>query len=114
VAKIHKKSNPLVLIVRDGWGIGNGFHKDATIPKNTPYTQKLLREYPHCVLEASGESVGLPKGQMGNSEVGHLNIGAGRIVYQDIIRIKKAIDTREIEKNSVFMEALSLAKQRNS
>jgi 2,3-bisphosphoglycerate-independent phosphoglycerate mutase len=114
VAKIYERKKPLVLIIRDGWGIGDGSHKDATIPENTPYTQKLLKEYPHSILEASGEAVGLPKGQMGNSEVGHLNIGAGRIVYQDIIRIQKAIDTGEIEKNETFMEALSYVKKRNT
>ena len=73
-----------LLIILDGWGIGNHTHSDAIYSTPTPYWDYLLKTYPHSQLLAGGESVGLPDGQMGNSEVGHLNIGAGRVVYQDV------------------------------
>jgi 2,3-bisphosphoglycerate-independent phosphoglycerate mutase len=91
-----------MLIIRDGWGINpGGWDKrkengDATRLASTPFHDKLYRDYPRCRLSASGVDVGLPPGQMGNSEVGHLNLGAGRIVYQDLTRINKAIDEGEL------------------
>ena len=75
--------NKLGLIILDGWGIGDGSKNDAISQANTPYIDYLLNKYPNATLYTSGEDVGLPNGQMGNSEVGHLNIGAGRVVYQD-------------------------------
>ena len=72
-----------LLMILDGWGIGNGSKSDVIAQTPTPNWDKLLETYPHSYLLASGEHVGLPDGQMGNSEVGHLNIGAGRVVYQD-------------------------------
>ncbi len=82
-------------MILDGWGIGNHTHSDAIYSTPTPYWDYLVKTYPHSELQASGENVGLPDGQMGNSEVGHLNIGAGRVLYQDLVKINKAIDSRE-------------------
>lgn len=105
---------PIVLIVLDGWGIGNNPNVDATRLANIPFYRSLLQEYPHTALECSGEAVGLPEGQMGNSEVGHLNIGAGRIVYQDYARINKAIKNGEFLKNPVLINAINTATTNNS
>ena len=80
-----------LLVILDGWGIGNRSKSDVIYSTPTPYWDSLLANYPHSELQASGENVGLPDGQMGNSEVGHLNIGAGRVVYQDLVKINKAI-----------------------
>ncbi|MBD5234601.1 MAG: 2,3-bisphosphoglycerate-independent phosphoglycerate mutase [Bacteroidales bacterium] len=88
-----------LLIILDGWGIGKHNHANAIYNTPTPYWDYLLKTYPHSELQASGEFVGLPDGQMGNSEVGHLNIGAGRIVYQDLVKINKAIESGEILNN---------------
>ena len=74
-----------LLMILDGWGIGNHSKSDVIFNTPTPYWDYLLANYPHSQLQASGENVGLPDGQMGNSEVGHLNIGAGRVVYQDLV-----------------------------
>ena len=76
-----------LLIILDGWGIGAHSHANAIYSTPKPYYDHLLATYPHSQLQASGEYVGLPDGQMGNSEVGHLNIGGGRIVYQDLVKI---------------------------
>src|SRR5436190_5830543 len=95
-------AKPIVLIIRDGWGINPGGKKkreengDATLLARTPFHDRLYHEYPGGKLSASGLDVGLPEGQMGNSEVGHLNLGAGRIVYQDLTRINKAIKEGEL------------------
>jgi 2,3-bisphosphoglycerate-independent phosphoglycerate mutase len=106
---------PVVLIIRDGWGWNPGgsataqSDANATLLANTPFHEKLFATYPHCHLRTSGEDVGLPNGQMGNSEVGHLNLGAGRIVYQDLTRIGKAIRDGEIGTNPVLQEAFAKA-----
>ena len=109
-------AGPVMLIIRDGWGInpggwdkrnGNG---DATLLASTPFHDKLYRDYPCSRLSASGVDVGLPEGQMGNSEVGHLNLGAGRIVYQDLTRINKAIEEGELTRNQVLQETLAAAR----
>lgn len=102
------------LIVLDGWGLSENSNGNAIKAANTPNFDKLLKEYPNTVLTASGLSVGLPEGQMGNSEVGHLNIGAGRIVYQDFTRISKAIKNGEFYNKEEFIEAIDLAKKNNS
>ena len=89
--------NPVILIIRDGWGINpDGREKrdengDATLLAQTPFHDRLYHDYPGGRLSASGADVGLPKGQMGNSEVGHLNLGAGRIAYQELTRISRSI-----------------------
>ena len=96
-----------LLIILDGWGIGKHDHANAIYSTPTPYWDYLLKTYPHSELQASGEYVGLPDGQMGNSEVGHLNIGAGRIVYQDLVKINKAIASGEILNNPEIKQAFS-------
>lgn len=106
-------TNKIGLIILDGWGIGNGSKSDAIANANTPFMDSLLKNYPNATLKTSGEDVGLPEGQMGNSEVGHLNIGAGRIVYQELTRINKSIRDGEFQKNDVLIEAFEEAKKRN-
>jgi 2,3-bisphosphoglycerate-independent phosphoglycerate mutase len=107
---------PVMLIIRDGWGINpDGFARreengDATLLARTPFHAHLYRTYPGSKLSASGPDVGLPEGQMGNSEVGHLNLGAGRIVYQDLTRINKAIARGELDRNAVAQEAFAAAR----
>jgi 2,3-bisphosphoglycerate-independent phosphoglycerate mutase len=107
---------PVMLIIRDGWGInphgreGAKADGNATLLAQTPYHDYLYRTYPWSRLSASGMDVGLPEGQMGNSEVGHLNLGAGRIVYQDFTRINKAIRDGELKTNAVIREAFDAAK----
>jgi len=97
---------PLALIIVDGWGLSENEEGNAAKVADTPNLDKLIKEYPHTELDASGEEVGLPEGQMGNSEVGHLNIGAGRIVYQDFTRISKAIKDGDFFKNQELKAAL--------
>ncbi|HBK29451.1 MAG TPA: 2,3-bisphosphoglycerate-independent phosphoglycerate mutase [Parabacteroides sp.] len=100
-----------LLIILDGWGIGDHKKDDAIFNAPTPYWDSLLATYPHSQLQASGENVGLPDGQMGNSEVGHLNIGAGRIVYQDLVKINRACADNSILKNKEIISAFSYAKE---
>lgn len=102
------------LIILDGWGIGNDYEGNAIKRAKTPNFDVLMRKFPNTVLSCSGYDVGLPKGQMGNSEVGHLNIGAGRIVYQDFTRITKAIEDGEIDSNEAINSAFEFVKQNNS
>jgi 2,3-bisphosphoglycerate-independent phosphoglycerate mutase len=109
-------AGPIMLIIRDGWGINpDGREKreensDATLLARTPFHDQLYRDYPGGKLSASGADVGLPDGQMGNSEVGHLNMGAGRIVYQDLTRINKAIADGELTRNRVLQETFASAR----
>lgn len=102
-------TKPTVLIVLDGWGIGADPDLDATKKADIPFYDSLLNAYPNSVLGCSGEDVGLPEGQMGNSEVGHLNLGAGRIVYQDYARINKAIKEGAFMKAPAFQGAVKAA-----
>lgn len=99
----------VALIILDGWGIGDGSKSDAIANSRTPFVDSLYKQYPHSKLRTSGEDVGLPNGQMGNSEVGHLNIGAGRVVYQDLVRISKDVESHTLDKNPVLIEALQYA-----
>ena len=99
-----------LLMILDGWGIGNRTKADVIYCTPTPYWDYLLATYPHSQLQASGENVGLPDGQMGNSEVGHLNIGAGRVLYQDLVKINKSIRDGSILKNKEIVSAFSYAK----
>lgn len=98
------------LIILDGWGIGDQSESDAIFNARTPFMDHLLTKYPSAQLLTSGEDVGLPNGQMGNSEVGHLNIGAGRIVYQELTRINKSIREGDFFENPVLKEAFEQAK----
>ena len=102
--------NKALLMILDGWGIGNGTKSDVIAQMPTPYWDSLLAKYPHSQLQASGEYVGLPDGQMGNSEVGHLNIGAGRIVYQDLVKINRACADNSILENPAIKKAFEFAK----
>ncbi len=99
-----------LLMILDGWGIGNHSKSDAIFSTPTPYWDYLVKTYPHSELQASGENVGLPDGQMGNSEVGHLNIGAGRVVYQDLVKINKACADGSILENPEIVDAFSYAR----
>jgi len=107
-------NTPLVLIVMDGWGCAPAGPGNAVSLANTPVMHSLLAKYPHTLLEASGTRVGLPAGQMGNSEVGHLNIGAGRVVYQDLVRISLAIQDGSFFINPAFLKAVEHVKARGS
>ena len=100
-----------LLMILDGWGIGNKGKADVIFNTPTPYWDSLIANYPNSQLAASGENVGLPDGQMGNSEVGHLNIGAGRVVYQDLVKINKACEDNSILQNPEVVKAFSYAKE---
>lgn len=100
-----------LLMILDGWGIGNHTKSDAIFETPTPYWDSLIANYPNSQLQASGENVGLPDGQMGNSEVGHQNIGAGRILYQDLVKINKSIKDGSIYENPEVKNAFSYAKE---
>ena len=100
-----------LLMILDGWGCGDHQKDDVIFNTPTPYWDSLLANYPHSQLQASGENVGLPDGQMGNSEVGHLNIGAGRIVYQDLVKINRACADGSILQNKEIVSAFSYAKE---
>ncbi len=104
-------ANKALLMILDGWGLGDHSKSDAISCGQTPYWDYLMANYPHSKLSASGESVGLPDGQMGNSEVGHLNIGAGRVLYQDLVKINRAIADRSILKNPEIQNAYSYAQR---
>jgi 2,3-bisphosphoglycerate-independent phosphoglycerate mutase len=106
----NMKKKKLVLIILDGWGHGRKDVSNAIYEANTPFISGLYKNHPNAELLTDGENVGLPAGQMGNSEVGHLNIGAGRIVYQDLVKINKAIADGSINDNPVLKEALNTAK----
>ncbi|MBO7610329.1 MAG: 2,3-bisphosphoglycerate-independent phosphoglycerate mutase [Muribaculaceae bacterium] len=101
-----------LLMILDGWGVGPRCKNNAIYYTPTPYWDFLLKRYPNSLLQASGENVGLPDGQMGNSEVGHLNIGAGRVVYQDLVKINKAIADGSIKNNPKIVNAFTYAKEK--
>src|ERR1043165_8934156 len=105
-----KSNKKVALIILDGWGEGPKTKANAIYMANTPFVDSLYNKYPHSQLLTSGENVGLPDGQMGNSEVGHLNIGAGRIVYQDLVKINIAIRDNTFHNNSVINAAFDYAK----
>src|SRR5512142_3505760 len=106
------RPKPLVLITLDGWGYAPPSKADAISLARKPIYDKLLADYPNTLIHTSGRFVGLPKGQMGNSEVGHLNIGAGRVVYMDITKIDLAIENGSFFKNQTLLNALKKAAQR--
>lgn len=103
----------VLLMILDGWGVAINKKVSAIDQANTPFMNSLYPKYPNSRLEASGLAVGLPAGQMGNSEVGHMNIGAGRVVYQDLVRVNKAIEEKELDSNPVLLEAMAYAKKNN-
>ncbi len=101
---------PIALIIMDGFGESKIVEGNAVLAANTPNLDKIMKEYPHTLIKASGLDVGLPDGQMGNSEVGHTNIGAGRVVYQDLTRVSKAINDGDFFENEVLLKAMQNAK----
>src|SRR3954454_428130 len=107
------KNKKAILIIMDGWGLGKVKSSDAIQHAKTPFVSGLYSKYPNTTLVTCGEAVGLPGGQMGNSEVGHLNLGAGRIVYQELQRINVAIKDGELQKNSVLLDTIRYAKEAN-
>jgi len=107
---LTEKKGPLALIIIDGWGYTPEREGNAIALAATPFYDELLEKYPHTLLEASGSRVGLPAGIMGNSEVGHLNIGSGRVIRMDVSRIDYAIETGEFFKNDVLVKAMDDAK----
>jgi len=102
-----------LLVILDGWGFGDKTKRDVISQTETPYWDSLLKNYPYSQLQASGENVGLPDGQMGNSEVGHLNIGAGRVVYQDLVKINIACRSNKILENEEIKNAYTYARKNN-
>lgn len=107
------KNDKVILIIMDGWGLGKVAKSDAIRNAKTPFVTSLYDKYPHNTLVTCGRAVGLPEGQMGNSEVGHLNLGAGRIVYQELERINVAIENGSFAKNKVLKATLDYAKSNN-
>lgn len=107
------EAKKLVLLILDGWGYGKKDNSDAAYAAHTPFFDSLLANYPNSRLEASGEAVGLPAGQMGNSEVGHMNLGAGRVVYQELGRINNSITEKYLNTNETLLKAFAYAKQNN-
>lgn len=110
----HKEYKKVILIILDGFGVAPDGHGNAIAQSNTPTFNFIANNFPHLTLQASGPLVGLPWGEMGNSEVGHLNIGAGRIVGQDLPRITASIQSGDFFKRPVFLEAIDHAKKNNS
>lgn len=110
---LDNKHRPIVLIILDGWGYRTETEHNPTQSVATPTVDALYKNTPHTLLEASGTAVGLPEGQMGNSEVGHLHLGAGRKVPQNLARISSAIHNQEFFANPALKEAIATAKQTN-
>jgi len=102
-----------MLVIMDGWGLGKIPASDAIAAADTPFVDSLYERYPHTTLVTCGEAVGLPEGQMGNSEVGHLNLGAGRVVYQELQRINRAIADGSIFSNAVLLQSIDYALRNN-
>ncbi|MEO8567550.1 MAG: 2,3-bisphosphoglycerate-independent phosphoglycerate mutase [Ginsengibacter sp.] len=107
------EAKKVILIIMDGWGLGKVRESDAIQHANVPFVSSLYSKYPHTTLVTCGKAVGLPEGQMGNSEVGHLNLGAGRVVYQELERINVAIEKGEFQKNETLLNSLNYAKENN-
>src|SRR6201992_1892275 len=101
----------IILVIMDGWGIGKIKSADAIQNANVPFVSSLYSKYPNTTLVTCGEAVGLPDGQMGNSEVGHLNLGAGRVVYQELQRINVAIRDGSFQKNPELLASINYAKE---
>lgn len=110
----HTRRAPIVLIVLDGWGLHDHKEDNAIAQANTPFYDQLWNTYPHATLDASEEHVGLPKGQIGNSEIGHMTIGAGTTIHTDLVRIEKAIQDKSWDTNPAFTELFDHVKAKNS
>ncbi|MFH1760967.1 MAG: hypothetical protein ABIA63_07685 [bacterium] len=108
---VHK---PVCLVIMDGWGVRQDEHANAVVQGKTPFYDKAVRDCPFATLRAEGENVGLPPGYQGNSEVGHLNIGAGRVVYQMLMRINRDIGNGSFFNNKVFLNAVENCKKNGS
>ena len=106
-ANLTKKTTALIIL--DGWGYSEKVESNAILQANTPFWDKLWNEQPHNLIQTSGMAVGLPEGQMGNSEVGHMNLGAGRIVYQNFTRITKDISDNTFNQNTALNQAIDSA-----
>src|SRR6188472_2121916 len=104
-------SKKTMLVIMDGWGLGKVKSADAIQNANVPFVSSLYSKYPNTTLITCGEAVGLPEGQMGNSEVGHLNLGAGRIVYQELQRINVAVKDGSFQKNEYLLQSIRYAKE---
>src|SRR5699024_1577480 len=102
-----------ILLILDGWGITQDPEVSAVAQAKTPYIDQLQKEYPTAQLRTDGENVGLPKGQMGNSEVGHMNLGAGRIVYQDLAKINKAVEKETLTEKPELQSAFDYCKKQH-
>lgn len=102
-----------LLMILDGWGNSPDPKVSAIAQANTPFIDSLYKEYAHSTLRTDGEHVGLPEGQMGNSEVGHMNLGAGRIVYQDLAKINLAVKNKQLGQNTVLSDCLTQAQKKN-
>src|SRR6478672_423543 len=107
------KNKKAILIIMDGWGLGKVKSSDAIQNANVPFVSSLYNKYPNTTLITCGEAVGLPEGQMGNSEVGHLNLGAGRIVYQELQRINVAVKDGSFAKNEHLLASIRYARNNN-
>src|SRR6201990_913854 len=107
------ESKKIILIIMDGWGLGKIKSSDAIQNADVPFVSSLYSKYPNTTLVTCGEAVGLPDGQMGNSEVGHLNLGAGRIVYQELQRINVAVRDGEFYQNEQLLTSIHTAKNNN-
>ena len=107
-------NNKSALIILDGWGYGSKDDSDGIHISKTPFFDSLVTKHPNACLKTFGEDVGLPTGQMGNSEVGHLNIGAGRVVYQDLLRINNAIDDKSFFSNAELLKSIEIAHKNKS
>ena len=114
ISKTKKSFSPLILIILDGWGIAEPGKGNAISQAHTPFYDSLLKKYPNTSIFAHGKYVGLPEGQVGNSEAGHMNIVSGRLVKQDVVKISEAIDNGTFFKNAAFLEAINHCKKNNS
>ena len=110
----HAPVPPMVLVILDGWGFREATDGNAVAAAKTPVMDSLWNAYPHTLIRTSGKDVGLPDGQMGNSEVGHLNIGAGRIVPQELVRISDAVEDGTIQENEALLNICQAVRYRNS
>ena len=111
--KVENMSKKVILVIMDGWGLGLVPTADAIQQAKTPFVSSLRQTYPHSTLVTCGEAVGLPDGQIGNSEVGHMNLGAGRVVYQDLVKLNLAVEDKSLYQNEALSAAFAYAEANN-